>query len=105
MFSALIALSGNDSTGSDISKSNGVISGQVVDKLTGEGLSGVKISFSDGTEMYTDLNGNFEVTVSGNNNYQIQTNYISYETYTIANLHINAGEKQMLRVEMKSLED
>ncbi|HOY38416.1 MAG TPA: carboxypeptidase-like regulatory domain-containing protein [Bacteroidales bacterium] len=105
LISVVTAFAGNDNTDADKTQSNGVISGQVVDKLTGEGLGGVKINFSNGIELYTDLNGNFELIVTCNNSFQLQTSYISYETFTIANLHINPGEKQVLRVEMKSIED
>ncbi len=101
----MTAFAGNDNADADKTQNNGVISGQVVDKLTGEGLSGVKINLSNGVELYTDLNGNFELIATGNSNFQLQTSYISYETFTIANLRINPGEKQVLRVEIKSIED
>ena len=53
------------------------ISGQVIDKTTGEALAGVKIELED-TIIYTDLDGNFEISNIVPGNHKINTSLISY---------------------------
>jgi len=60
------------------------ISGQVVDKLTGEALAGVKISLNESESVvYSDLEGNFEINNVKVGNNSIKTNLISYGTSSI----------------------
>ncbi|HOE04270.1 MAG TPA: carboxypeptidase-like regulatory domain-containing protein [Bacteroidales bacterium] len=99
------AHAGNDNPNSPEKKQNGTISGKVVDQLTGEGLSGVKVCLGNGLTSYTDLDGNFNIEVDANHVYQIQANYISYESLTLSNLKIQPGQKQVIRMELKSLND
>jgi len=60
------------------------ISGQVVDKLTGEALAGVKISLNESeTVVYSDLDGNFEIKNVKVGKNSIKTNLISYDMSSI----------------------
>ena len=60
------------------------ISGQVIDKLTGEALAGVKIQLENSTEVvYSDLDGNFELTNITPGSYKINSTLISYESATV----------------------
>jgi len=56
------------------------ISGKVFDKITGETLAGVKVSI-DGTEnnVYSDFDGNFEISNIKPGNHKITASYISYK--------------------------
>jgi len=60
------------------------ITGQVIDKVTGEALAGVKISLNKSeTVVYSDLDGNFEISNVNVGNNNIRTNLISYSTSNI----------------------
>jgi hypothetical protein len=56
------------------------ISGKVFDKITGETLAGVKVSIN-GTEktVYSDFDGNFEISNIKPGNHKITASYISYK--------------------------
>ncbi|BDX39505.1 hypothetical protein CYCD_28600 [Tenuifilaceae bacterium CYCD] len=84
---ALVAVSVNVNAnvkGDDKSASNNstavatlTISGQVVDRETGEALAGVALKIDDVT-IYTDFEGNFSTTVLGCKTVSINANLISY---------------------------
>ena len=59
------------------------ISGKVFDKISGEALTGVKVSI-DGTEktVYSDFDGNFEISNIKPGNHKITASYISCLLYT-----------------------
>jgi len=60
------------------------ISGKVIDKNTGEPLTGVKVSYSASqTAVYTDFDGEFTIDVIVKNNAEITVSMISYEMETI----------------------
>ncbi|MFO7828766.1 MAG: carboxypeptidase-like regulatory domain-containing protein [Bacteroidales bacterium] len=56
------------------------LSGKVFDKITGETLAGVKVSI-EGTSntVYTDFDGNFEITNIIPGNHKLTASYISYK--------------------------
>ena len=57
-----------------------VVCGKVVDKMTGEALSGVKVEVKEtGTYCYTDLNGNFILSVSADSKQIVEINIVGYE--------------------------
>ena len=58
------------------------ISGQILDKTTGEALAGVKIEL-DETVIYSDLDGNFEFDNIVPGNYKISSSLISYTPSSI----------------------
>lgn len=80
---------------------NNLLSGKIVDHLTGENLAGVKIQvLNSEITAYTDLDGNFELSVPVNNSGKhIQISYISYETTIISMENMsNQGEIKILPV-------
>lgn len=66
------------------------ISGQVIDKVTGEALAGVKIELEK-TVVYTDLDGNFEINNVVPGNYKLNTSLISYST---SNVEVDCSNKK-----------
>lgn len=57
-----------------------VLCGKVVDKTTGEVLTGVKVEVKGtGTYCYTDLNGNFVLSVSTDSKQEVEANIVGYE--------------------------
>ena len=71
---ALIAFSGNNT---DSEKNNTrLISGKVIDKISGEEIAGAEIKLGDKT-IYTDLNGNFTTNININKP-ELIVKYISY---------------------------
>lgn len=57
-----------------------VLCGKVVDKVTGEALTGVKVEVKGtGTYCYTDLNGKYVLTVSTDAKQEVEANVIGYE--------------------------
>ena len=75
---------GNDksTTSSSTSVATLTISGQVVDKKTGEALAGVAVKI-DNTTTYTDFEGNFSTTVLECKTVSINANLISYNPQEI----------------------
>ena len=82
---ALVSISVNaNAEGEIISTVNSVsaatsltVTGQVVDKLTGEALVGVAVKIENVT-IYTDFDGNFSATIGNANTVLINVNLISY---------------------------
>jgi len=63
-------------------KKNSKITGYVFDKATGETLSGVKIKTDGETVTYTDIDGYFEVEISGTSQ-NITADFVSYKQVTV----------------------
>ena len=60
------------------------ISGQVVDHITGEALAGVKVKLNDLNQtVYTDFDGNFEISNVVPGTYKISSSLISYNETTV----------------------
>ena len=79
-----------------------VLMGTVVDESTGEALPGVRIKI-DGLshDVYTDLDGNFEVRDMKAGTYDIEISLVSYKENTINDLVLGSGAKSALKVELK----
>lgn len=61
-------------------KNQKVICGKVIDKTSGEALSGVKVQLKDtNTSCYTDLNGNFVLTFSQDIKTEVVADIVGYE--------------------------
>jgi len=79
------------------------INGKVIDKVTGEALTGAKIVFEDlGVVTYTDFDGNFAVSGVKPGNYKIATSLISYSDKK-AEVEINTMESGALEIELESV--
>lgn len=77
------------------------ISGKVFDKISGEALTGVKVSI-DGTEntVYSDFDGNFEISNIKPGNHKITASYISYkEKKESINVYIEKANNVQLAIE------
>ena len=55
------------------------VQGKVIDKFTGETLAGVAIKFEGYNVIYSDFDGNFELSGVEPGKYSLSTNYISYK--------------------------
>jgi len=77
------------------------ISGSVVDSTTGESLVGVALYFEElNKTIYTDLEGNFEISNINVGEYNIKSNYISYQNNTLKNVNID-GINNVIRLILK----
>lgn len=77
------------------------ISGKVFDKISGEALAGVKVSIN-GTEntVYSDFDGNFEISNIKPGNHKITATYISYkEREESINVNIEKPNDVQLAIE------
>lgn len=80
---------------------NNVITGTVMDKSTGEALTGVEVRI-DGTDLkaYTDFDGKFSFEGVKSGNYKICTNFISYKVAEIPALSVKSNEFHALNIEL-----
>ena len=79
-----------------------VLMGTVVDESTGEALPGVRIKIDSlSQDVYTDLDGNFEVRDMKAGTYNLEITLVSYRDNNIRNLVISSGSKNALKVELK----
>lgn len=61
-------------------KNKKVLCGKVIDKVTGEALTGVKVEVKGtGIYCYTDLNGSFVLSVSTDSKQEVEANIVGYE--------------------------
>lgn len=66
-------------------KNKKTLCGKVIDKTTGEALSGVKVEIKNtNTYCYTDLNGNYMLSVSADTKNDVQANIVGYEPITVS---------------------
>jgi protocatechuate 3,4-dioxygenase beta subunit len=66
-----------------------MLSGTIIDQITGEALAGVKVVIEQTNQVvYTDLDGNFVFPAVKPGQYNIDVNYISYETVSIKNVNV-----------------
>ena len=67
-----------NATNSD--KGKKVLCGKVIDKITGEALTGVKVEVKGtNTYCYTDLNGSFILSVNIDSKQEVEANLVGYE--------------------------
>ena len=65
---------------SNSDKNKKVLCGKVIDKTTGEALTGVKVEIAGtGTYCYSDLSGNFVLSVSTDSKQEVEANIVGYE--------------------------
>ena len=78
-FVSVTAIANNNSD-----KNKKTLCGKVIDKTTGEALSGVKVEIKNSnTYCYTDLNGNYILSVHKEEKTEVQANVVGYEPITI----------------------
>lgn len=99
----LPAIAGNDNNNTNSAKA--AVSGKVIDNETGESLAGVVVSIENtDIQVYTDLDGNFEIDQILPGNYNLVVSYISYKSSLIENLSLNANEKENISVKLNSIQ-
>jgi protocatechuate 3,4-dioxygenase beta subunit len=91
----------NENTSTSVT--NSVIKGQVIDKLTGDALTGVSVRLNDGTEVFTDFEGTFVFENLNPGKYQIQTEYISYENVVLSNIACDNEVVKTLKIQLNNL--
>lgn len=78
------------------------ITGEVIDHETGETLPGVMIKVSGiDKEVFTDLDGQFQIDGLTPGNYNIEISLISYNSNKLKDIKLEGGEKKALKVELK----
>lgn len=75
LFVGIVAYAGNNTNDKEKTETQ-LISGKVIDKVSGEEIAGAEIKLGDKI-IYTDLNGNFSTTVQINKT-ELVVKYISY---------------------------
>lgn len=79
------------------------IQGKVVDKNTGEALTGAKIVFEElGVTTYTDFDGVFSISGVKPGDYEIKTSLISYSDKN-ASVKINLTESEEIEIQLESV--
>lgn len=73
--SGFVAVAGNTTNDKEKSSTQ-LVSGKVIDKVSGEEIVGAEIKLGDKT-IYTDLNGNFSTSININTP-ELTVSYISY---------------------------
>lgn len=65
-------------------KNKKTLCGKVIDQSTGEVLVGVKVQVKNSNAYcYTDLNGNYILSVPADSKTEVQANVVGYETITL----------------------
>ncbi len=83
--------------------STGTLKGVIVDSLTNETLIGVTISVKgSGKGASTDIEGKYNIKGIPEGTYEVLISYIGYETATITNVKIIAGQTTTLDYKMAS---
>jgi protocatechuate 3,4-dioxygenase beta subunit len=78
------------------------IKGKVIDKETGEALTGVKVKIPGlDVETYTDFEGNFKIDQVKPGDYKIYTSFISYQNQTFKQIKLELKESNNLTLEME----
>ena len=74
-----------------------MLSGKVIDKQSGETLTGVKVQLK-GTDnyCYTDMNGDFVLTVSASSTAEVLINMVGYEPTTLKTQELSLGSDIVL---------
>ncbi len=105
-FTALAENEGTNKISKPSAATATTINGKIIDKVSGEALVGVKVSI-EGTEdvAYTDFDGNFSFSALSPGNYNLQTNYISYENTTFKSIEVAAGINHSVKMVLKSVEE
>jgi hypothetical protein len=80
------------------------ITGKVVDIKTGESLAGVAVAI-EGTnqKVYTDLDGNFNISNINPGNYNLVLSLISYKNSLVENLNVKPSEKEVIDIKLDGI--
>lgn len=88
----------------DIIKKNTSIVGQVIDKKTGEPLTGVAVKLTGlNLTVYTDFDGNFSVNNVIPGKYDLMISMLTYKKLNKEKFTVAKGENNYLKVELETL--
>lgn len=96
LLTGLIAIAGNNTNDKEKSSTQ-LVSGKVIDKVSGEEIAGAEIKLGDKI-IYTDLNGNFSTSININNP-ELTVSSISYNDIKIT---INSFSYDTIIIELAS---
>ncbi len=84
---------------------NNIITGIILDKTTGESLTGVEVRM-EGTDLktYTDFDGKFIFDNVKTGEYKVLAKYISYGNNETKPIKVNGNELHALNLEMETLD-
>lgn len=80
-----------------------ILKGQILDKSTGNPLTGVTVVLENGKETFTDFNGYFDFKNIEPGKHHINISYISYENKTFENIVLNKEDKKTLKIQLNSV--
>lgn len=83
------------------------LKGQVVDKQTGETITGAKIIIKGENQMaaYSDFEGNFQIQGLKPGQYEIETSFISYKDKVCDNIKLEVDDKNNMTIKLESIEE
>ncbi|NLX73605.1 MAG: carboxypeptidase-like regulatory domain-containing protein [Bacteroidales bacterium] len=83
---------------------NNAITGIVLDKTTGEALTGVEVRV-EGTDLktYTDFDGKFVFDGVKAGEYKVKANYISYQDCETKAIKVNRNEFHALKMQLETV--
>jgi len=74
-----------------------LLSGKIIDKQTGESLAGVKVQLKGADKYcYTNMDGNFVLTVSAANTSEVLIDLVGYEPSTLKTQELSLGSDIVL---------
>jgi protocatechuate 3,4-dioxygenase beta subunit len=78
------------------------IKGKVIDKETGEALTGVKVKIPGlNVETYTDFEGTFKIKQVKPGDYKISTSFISYQNKTFEQVELKLKDSNNLTLKLE----
>ncbi len=97
---------GGDNSESENTSATTALNGQVVDKNTGESLTGVKLNIKEeDVTAYTDFDGNFKIQGLQPGTYNVKTSYISYKDKLCRDITLNIDKQNQITIKMESIEE
>lgn len=94
-----------ESTKSESAVMTTSLSGKVLDKITGEALVGVKVSVAGSEKsVYTDFDGNFQISGVLPGNVELTASYISYKQKT-EKVNVDLTKSNTVDVKIESISE
>src|SRR5574343_569141 len=89
VFSGIFSVNANN-----VDKNKKIIFGKITDTVTGELLPGAKIEIkANGISCYTDLNGNFSLTIPESSKCELEISVAGYEVRKIKSDEVGFNEE------------
>jgi hypothetical protein len=83
----------------EVTQTETIVNGTVIDAQSNEALSGVLIQFEN-TNAYSDLSGNFQVKDLKPGIYSVKAKYISYQDAVFQKVEVKAGKDNKLEIKL-----